>query len=197
MRELLFWALITLALAVFLHLAAVWYLPRLITLVSARKLLRTSGRWNVLSYRGLPKAGGKALTSNPDMATASGVYDATAGPVRIACVLPGGDRYWSLSLYAWNTENFYVVNDRTAPAQEFSLVITTSGTRYGGSKNETLIVSPSKKGVIVVRMLVPDRSDRGELERVEEAMKKTAIGSESVKPLPDLRTAAGGAASRG
>lgn len=193
MTDVLVWLLITAVQAALLHLAAVWYFPRLISRVSARKLLQFSGRWNVLGYRGLPMAGRRALTSNPDMATAFGVYDASETPVRIACVLPDGDSYWSVSLYGWNTENFYVVNDRTAPAKEFDLVIVTSRTQHVGSENEVVVLSPSKKGVVLVRMVVQDRDDPRELDCVEEAIKKTVIVSGPANSAPTLRTVSSGA----
>ena len=198
MTDVLSWLVITLAQAALLHFAAVWYLPRVISLVSARKLLGFSGRWNVLGYRGLPMAGRRALTSNPDMATAFGVYDATESPVRIACVLPDGDNYWSISLYGWNTDNFYVVNDRTAPAKEFDLIIVSSRCQYGGSQDgasqhEAVVLSPSKKGVVMVRMVVRDRDNAREVEQVEEVIKKTVIISGPARPLPVLRAASGSA----
>jgi uncharacterized membrane protein len=198
MTDVLVWLLITAAQAALLHLAAVWYFPRLISLVSARKLLRFSGRWNILGYRGLPMAGRRALTSNPDMATAFGVYDAAEGPVRIACTLPESDNYWSISLYAWNTENYYVMSDRMAPAKAFDLVIVGSRSQYSGSpkvsaQREEVVLSPSKKGVILVRMVVHDREDERELERVEEAIKKTVIISGSAHSLPVFGPVSSGA----
>ena len=197
MKDVLFWLLITAAQAALFHLAAVWYFPRLISIVSARKLLRFSGRWNVIGYRGLPMAGRRALTSNADMATAFGVYDAAERPVRIVCVLPDFDNYWSISLYAWNTDNFYAINDRTAPAREFDLVVVGPRSQYvgsqdGNSPHEEIVVSPSNRGVILVRMVVRDREDARELERIEEAVKKTVILSSSTNSQPVFRPASSG-----
>jgi uncharacterized membrane protein len=171
----LYWVLLTLAQALILHLAAIWYFPRVVSRFSARKLLKFAGRWNTLGYRGLATAGRRSLTTNPDMVTAFGVYDASRGPVRIACVVPSWDSYWSVSLFAWDTNNFYVVNDRTAKSQKFDLLITTRKTPYPASEDEEVVVSPSKKGIVLVRVVVQDRDDPAELARVEDVLRKTVI----------------------
>lgn len=190
MNGTLFWVLLTLAEAVILHLAAIWYFPRVMSRFSARKLLKFAGRWNILGYRGLATAGRRALTTNPDMVTAFGVYDASRGPVRVACVVPEWDSYWSVSLFAWDTENFFVVNDRTAKSRKFDLVITTRKSQYHGAENEEVAVSPSKKGVILVRVVVRDRDDLEELARVEDVLRKTVVVSRATDSLAAARTVA-------
>src|SRR5579864_746497 len=173
MREVAFWVALTLIEAVILHLAIIWFSPRLVSRLSARKLLKFAGRWNILGYRGLPLAGRQGLTTNPDMVTAFGIYDVSHGPVRIACAIPHWDSYWSISLYAWNTENFCVINDRTARSAQFDLVIVSRKSRYQSSQREEVIFSPTKKGIVLVRMLIRDRDDPEELARVEAVMRKT------------------------
>jgi uncharacterized membrane protein len=175
MREVAFWVVLTLVEAVILQLAIIWLSPRVVSRLSARKLLKFAGRWNILGYRGLPLAGRHALTTNPDMATAFGIYDVSQAPVRIACSIPHWDSYWSISLYAWNTENFCVINDRTARSGEFDLVIMSGRSRHQSSEREEVVFSPTKKGIVLVRMLVRDRNDPDELERVEAVMRKTAM----------------------
>ena len=130
MNEIAFWVVLTVVQAAILHLAAIWFSPRVVSRLSARKLRKFAGRLNILGYGGLPLAGRRARTTNPDMVTAFGVYDASQGPVRIACAIPHWDNYWSISLYAWSTENFCVINDRTARSSEFDLVIVSGKSRY-------------------------------------------------------------------
>jgi len=177
MSGTLYWVLLTLALAVVLHLAAIWYFPRMVSRFSARKLLKFAGRWNTLGYRGLATAGRRSLTTNPDVVTAFGVYDASRGPVRIACAVPPWDNYWSISLFAWDTDNFFVVNDRTARSKKFDLVITSRKDQYQGSEDEEVVVSPSKKGIVLVRIVIQDRDDPAELARLEEVLRKTVVVS--------------------
>jgi len=185
MNEVAFWIALTLMEAAILHLAAIWFSPRVVSWISARRLLKFAGRLNILGYRGLPIAGRRALTTNPDMVTAFGVYDVSQEPVRIACAIPHWDNYWSISLYAWNTENFCVINDRTARSGQFDLVIVSGKSRYQSSEGEEVVFSPTQKGVVLVRMLVRDRDDPEELERVEAVLRKTAVvtGAGSSGPL--------------
>jgi uncharacterized membrane protein len=175
MSEVPFWIVLTLMEAAILHLAAIWFAPRVVSWISARRLLKFAGRLNILGYRGLPIAGRRALTTNPDMVTAFGVYDISQEPVRISCTIPHWDNYWSISLYAWNTENFCVINDRTARSGEFDLVIVSNKSRYQSSEGEEVVFSPTRKGVVLVRMLVRDRDDPEEVERVEAVLRKTAV----------------------
>jgi uncharacterized membrane protein len=177
MTEVVLWVVLTLIEAAILHLAAIWFSPRLVSRLSARRLLKFAGRLNTLGYRGLPLAGRHALTTNPDMVTAFGIYDVSQGPVRIACAIPDWDSYWSISLYAWNTENFCVINDRTARSGEFDLVIVSGKSRYQSSEREEVAFSPTNKGIVLVRMLVRDRDDPEELERVEAVMRRNAVVS--------------------
>src|SRR5438105_7615311 len=60
---------------------------------------------------------------SPDLIYSSCVYDLSSGPLRIAGTLPPADHYWSLSLYAHNTDNYYVLNDRELPDRRFDVVI--------------------------------------------------------------------------
>jgi uncharacterized membrane protein len=174
----LIWIPITLAQAVVFHLIVVVLLPRTAGWRSAKRLREFAGRTNVIAYRGLPIAGRRVLTANPDMATAFGVYDLENGPVRVHCVVPHGDRYWSLALYGWTTENFWAINDRTAEASEFDLVIVSGkGNSYHSRPDELVAVSPSRRGVIALRMIVNDRDDPNEQARVEQAIRKTMITS--------------------
>jgi uncharacterized membrane protein len=171
----LFWIAITIAEALVFYFAAMWYLPRLVGRFSANKMRAFAGRLNAIGYRGLPMAGRRALTTNPDMVTAFGVFDLSHGPVRIACALPPWDSYWSVSLYGWNTDCFCVINDRTAVADRFDLVIVRGRNAYQCRKSEVLAVSPSKRGIIVVRMVALDRDDPQELARIETVVRQTAV----------------------
>jgi len=95
--------------------------------------------------------------------------------------LPESDNYWSISLFAWNTDNFYVVNDRTARSKEFDLVIVRSDSRYRKSGSEEVIASPTDKGVIIVRMIVTDRNDEEELARISAVQTRTIV-----EPIADV-----------
>ena len=50
---------------------------------------------------------------SPDLLYAGCAFDLADGPLRIQATVPR-DTYWSLSMFAANTDNFFVVNDRAA-----------------------------------------------------------------------------------
>ncbi len=60
---------------------------------------------------------------SPDLVYSSCVYDLAAGDLVIAGELPPEGHYWSLSLYAHNTDNYFVLNDRELPARSFAIVV--------------------------------------------------------------------------
>lgn len=175
MSAWLLWTSSILLEAAILHVVIVLWTPRLVGRFSAAKMRAFAGRLNAIGYRGLPVAGRRALTTNPDMATAFGVYDLSHGPVRIACTLPPWDSYWSISLYAWNTDCFFVINDQTAIAGNFDLIVSRKLPAEPPGPFEMQAVSPSKRGIIVVRMVALDREDSEELSRIEQVIRKTSV----------------------
>lgn len=92
--------------------------------------------------------------SNPDIVTSMCVYDLATGPVRIAG--EAWPDYWSLSLYADNTDNFFVVNDRDLETARFDIVILPQGGDGDifGEATHT-VTAPSQKGVMLIRRFVP------------------------------------------
>ncbi len=178
MKRLLAWAVFTAALAACLHVMWFWYLPRMATrrVVDAIFERQPSWRINQLGHAPLRVAGSDVVVrDNPDTVTSFAVYDVSALPIRVHCVLPETDSYWSLSLFAWNTDNFFVVNDRNVDVPALDLVLVKSGSLYEALPDEKVVVSPSQRGILIVRMTVTDRDDLGELERIRVAQLQSFI----------------------
>jgi uncharacterized membrane protein len=74
------------------------------------------------------------------------------------------DRYTSVSLYAANTDNFYVVNDRQVEGGRFDFALIGPKSPEPSATGVPSIRSPSNKGLILLRFLVVG-SDQ--LERIE------------------------------
>jgi uncharacterized membrane protein len=92
--------------------------------------------------------------------------DLAKEPVRIHCVVPPGDNYWSVSLFAWNTDTFYVINDLEAPARAFDLIVVKPDSLYQPVDDEQVAVSPTPRAILIVRMVVTDRDNEAEIERL-------------------------------
>jgi uncharacterized membrane protein len=74
------------------------------------------------------------------------------------------DSYWSLSMFAANTDNFFVVNDRKASSGTVDLVLAAAGTQVALPAGATLVEAPSTRGIVLTRTLIA-RADRlGELD---------------------------------
>jgi uncharacterized membrane protein len=183
MIEFLGWLLLTLAMAAVIHVAAIWYIPTLFVWLLARKTRRDGTPVNAFGYGGVHSApiGRNIATINPDLAIALGVYDVSKGPVRVTCHTPPVDTYWSVSLYASNTDNILLINDKAAKAPSFDLVIVDGKSKYQKMGDEEVVISPTPKGVAIVRVLVKDREDEAALALIDQVLRKTVM-------CPDQRT---------
>jgi uncharacterized membrane protein len=85
-------------------------------------------------------------------------YDTTNGPVRITAN-PALQSYWSIALYGANSDNFFVVNDRTAQGQPVNLWLVSEGANAHAQPvpdGARVVVSPSRKGFLLMRVLTGD-----------------------------------------
>jgi uncharacterized membrane protein len=176
--ELIRWAITTLVLSGLFLLFAFWRLPNIFTRGMVRRFGRRIGAepWNQLQRASLPNAGMDVVAAtSPDMFNMFGVYDASREPVRIRCFVPDWDSYWSISLYAWNTENFYVLNDRKAKPGELVLIVVGPRGKHDRKANETVVAAPTARGVIVIRAVLNNPEDAAEVARVRELLHRSRI----------------------
>ena len=95
---------------------------------------------------------------SPDLLYAVCVYDLSQAPLRITA-RPGLDTYWSIALYAANSDNFFVIGDRQVGRGAVDLWLVSAG---GNSRNPAVpagsqvVVSPSKEGFLLMRVLTSD-----------------------------------------
>ncbi len=87
----------------------------------------------------------------PDFAYSACVFDLSDGPIRLR-VAPW-DSYWSLSLYADNSDNFFVIDDREV---EYDAEIVLTRGAQEAPENVTAVASPSTRGIALIRRLAPD-----------------------------------------
>lgn len=121
------------------------------------RIVAGAGGWNTCLHNQVygPRANA-ARRANPDSIISSMAYDLSDGPVRIS-----GEtwpRYWSLSAYQQNSDNFFVVNDQALADQSFDFVLALEG-QSTADLGGTPIVSPTAKGIVLVRRFAADASD--------------------------------------
>ena len=87
----------------------------------------------------------------PDFAYSACAYDLGRGPLRLHVGEWG--QYWSLSLYADNSDNYFVLDDREVRGGvEIMLVRAGKPAPHGA---ERVVESPSRRGVALIRRLAP------------------------------------------
>jgi uncharacterized membrane protein len=153
-------------------------IPSIVTRLYVKGFGRLIGAepWNRIGEPTLAQPGpGGVVMASPDMVNMLGVYDASRGPVRIRCKVPDWDTYWSISFFAWNTDNFYVLNDRAAKSKDLELIVTAPGAPYSRQGNEQEIASPTARGVVLVRTVVKNRDDAEEVARAKQLMSQITI----------------------
>lgn len=121
------------------------------------RIVAGAGGWNACFHnRTFGPRVNAARRANPDSIISSMAYDLSDGPVRIS-----GEtwpRYWSISFYQQNSDNFFVKNDLEMTSAAFDFILALEGqniSTYAG----TPIVSPTAKGIMLIRRFAADASD--------------------------------------
>jgi uncharacterized membrane protein len=136
--------------AVLAHLAVISAIPSALTGVAISRLGEAGfNRWLVA-----PRVTADSRTivrPAPDFAYSACAYDLGDGPLRLY-VAPWGE-YWSLSLYADNSDNFFVVDDREVRGGA-DIVLVRDG-RSAPDHAARVVESPSRRGIALIRRLAP------------------------------------------
>ena len=147
-----------LATAILVHLAAVWAAPRLIMQVLMNgPMAKTMNMHNQAAYPPAVTAASRSVVMpSPDMLYSVCVFDVRNGPVRVTAD-PKLPSYWSIALYAANSDNFFVINDRQAAGKPVDLWLVSDASASTGSPQppagSTVVVSPSNSGFLLMRVL--------------------------------------------
>ena len=146
--------------ALIVHVLAVWATPRLIM----NRLMNgpTAQAMNMLNQAAFPPAvdasARRVVMPSPDLLYSVCVFDVSAGPVRVSAN-PGLPSYWSIALYAANSDNFFVLNDREAGAAPVDLWLVSGGANPRDPAvppGARVVVSPSTQGFLLMRVLTAD-----------------------------------------
>ena len=123
--------------AVLVHLLAVWATPRLIMAVVMQSSdARAMNMHNQASFPPPVNAKSRSIVlPSPDLLYSVCAFDVSHGPVRVTAH-PQLQSYWSIALYAANSDNFFVVNDRSVGNQAVDLWLVSpqgSASMHAGS----------------------------------------------------------------
>jgi uncharacterized membrane protein len=112
---------------------------------------------------------------NPDFLYVACGYDLRKSPVRITGVMPDSS-YCSVALYAANTLNFYIRNDRQTADRNVDFLLVKKGEedKYDNTEN-TIVSSPTSAGVMLVRILIEDTAKINYLKEIQHTFKVTPL----------------------
>ena len=157
------WLLGVLMGAALVHFAAVTALPRLVMGRAMSRLQQAA--INEFAHAPLATAAARGIVRpSPDLAYSSLVFDVSARPLSVTVPLTGP--YTSLSGFAANTDNFFAINDLTAGASEIAVIVVGPSTPRGELAGARLVESPSDRGVLLVRRVVPSAAAFAEIDAV-------------------------------
>ncbi len=164
-----------LAVAVVAHVATFIATPHVVMRVAMSRIAQQAGGTNAPFSTLLPTDQSRTIVKpSPDLVYTTCVFDISAGPVLISGT-PSPD-YWSVALYAANSDNFHVMNDRQAVGGKVAFIIADAARRSAiPAQHQSLPVvePPTSKGIVLFRYLALDSVG---LARAQSAQ-KTAVCS--------------------
>ncbi|MFA9290712.1 MAG: DUF1254 domain-containing protein [Solirubrobacteraceae bacterium] len=182
MRFLSFkWIFITLLLAVFFHLAALFAIPRVIFTLLKYKTEKQAGGKNKILFNELAQAGkDKIVRTSPDILYAAISYDVSKNPIKVSFHQTNKNNYWSASLFEGKTgANIFTLNDSTVKnstkSNVFSLVIKKQGSVYKENEDEKTVGVKLDNGVLLYRMVLPNRENKAQVDSLINIQKRTTV----------------------
>jgi uncharacterized membrane protein len=166
------WVMAAVLLSAAFHVLTVKAYPYYIMLKLAR---HAHGALNTIRHDPRVSAQSRnVVRPSPDLLYSACGYNVSKWPLRVHAVIPK-DTYWSVSMFAANTDNFFVMNDRKAGAPQVDLVLVRAGQEYKSTGNEIIVKSPTRRGVILFRLLINDESRLNDLLQVQKQASCTSI----------------------
>ncbi len=163
--RLLQWTIFTLGLAAIAHIGIVVYTPSLIMSRLMGQIAKTPGV-NKMIHPSLPTHESRTVVRpSPNLLYSICHYNLTNGPIRITAAIPP-DRYWSLSIYGDNSDNYFVINDQQAGGKNVDMILAGTGSRLENPDRLPVIEAATFSGVILTRTLVPADADLDALDRI-------------------------------
>jgi uncharacterized membrane protein len=144
------------AIAVAVHGLAVWAVPRVIM---NRVLAGTGAAGGGVFLPPMTDASQRRIVMpSPDLLYATCAFDLGAAPLRVRAD-PKAPGYWSIALYASNSDNVFVLNDRQAGGRPVDLMLVGPAAYAAAPAvpdGATLVTSPTARGLLLMRVLVAD-----------------------------------------
>lgn len=164
MRAALKYFITALLAALITHCAVIEATPRVLMEVAFKRLSAGgTNMWRVGEQ--VTPMSRTIVRPSPDFAYSACAYDLSRGPLTINT--SPWRAYWSLSLYAANSDNYLVVDDREA--HDGAAIVLVRRGHIPPDAAARVVESPSERGIALIRRLAPTSEDYAAARRVAEA----------------------------
>jgi len=162
------WGVFTLVLAGIVHWATVSEAPTFIMWRAMGRLAQ--GKVNSISHGERATEASRAIVKpSPDLLYSTCAFDVGKHPLKIVTGA-ASNTYWSVALYADNTDNFFVWNDTAAKGLPATIILLGPGQSAPIDTAGTITVNaPSAKGLVLFRTLVNDDKREAEIDQARRA----------------------------
>lgn len=137
---------------------------------------QSNGRtFNTLSRASVRNARNNLVVrDNADTLTRSAMLDLRDGPLVFEAEVPADAVYWSVSLFAHNTDTFFVASDRSAGAGPYKVLIRRKD-QSSAERVDATAISPSDVGFLIIRYTMPDRNNAADVEAMRAQIMKASL----------------------
>jgi uncharacterized membrane protein len=165
MKGRITWILLTIVMAALFHVLTVKAYPYYIMFKLSKS---RQGVINTIHHAPPTTAESRAVVRpSPDLLYSACGYDVKEKPLRITAQAPG-DTYWSLSIFAANTDNFFVINDRQLDSRHAEVILVREGKTYPDHGDALVVEAPIDLGVVLLRMLITDEEKIDDLIKIQK-----------------------------
>lgn len=159
---------------VMVHGLTVWFLPRAIMVAvlkgSASQTMETVN--GVVLPPPVTASSRSIVMPSPDLLYSLCRFDLSNGPMHITAN-PQHPKYWSLALYAANSDNFFVRNDQQTQQKPINFWLVQNNdaaSRNIAPQDSEVIESPTARGLLLMRILT---SNYAQEKTAVEAARRT------------------------
>jgi uncharacterized membrane protein len=163
-REWTGWIVGTLAVAIVVHLASVWVLPRGVMHIALSRM----GHVNTIHHQARVTAKSRGVVRpSPDLLYSACPFDLSTGALEVKAPVPP-NTYWSASAFDANTNNFFAINDRTIGGQPLELIILPPGRKDEPMHiaGQLVIHAPTVRGLVLFRTLINNEKNFTQIDAV-------------------------------
>lgn len=157
------------------HFALLYGIPVWATDYQFAAAIKRGAKWNTLRHNPVPKAGSTSVPlANPDSFTSSAGIDLSKGSLVLAGPVPKSCAYWSVSVFAHNTDTALIMSDRNFPSGTFRIGIAREKTDIP-QPVDAIALLPSDKAFLLLRCFMRDANDAAYMVTLESERRKITL----------------------